>query len=86
MLRLTNRWWLPLVLPFSQKACRERDQYVMFPVRSVRSNASRFIHAIIRTSPLTWSCAITGTNPAPSNPTSASSMRMVVLFNFVVLH
>jgi hypothetical protein len=43
---------------------RERDQYTASPIRKVCSKASWFIHAIIKTSPLEASCAMTATKPS----------------------
>jgi hypothetical protein len=46
-------WTWPLVSPFTQIACRLRDQYVALPVLTVASRASRFAQATMRTVPST---------------------------------
>jgi len=72
---LTSRTRSPLPddSPLRQSAWRERLQNVASPVASVCSSASRLAQANIRIIPVRASCAITGTNPAASNETAASS-------------
>src|SRR5207302_11373039 len=57
----------PLESPLRHSSDRLRLQYTIRPSTSVRSSASRFAHASIRTSPLSASCVMTGIRPRSSN-------------------
>src|ERR1700739_809981 len=58
--------------PLNHRRWREREKYTARPVSTVFANASRFIHANIRTSLLDASCAITGTRPCAYHLTLSS--------------
>ena len=59
----------PLVSPFIHNFWRERLQKCVLPVATVFSSEARFIHAIIKTFPVSWSWTIAGTSPFSSNLT-----------------
>src|SRR3954471_2586806 len=56
-------WTCPLSSPLRHSLFRLRLKYTARPVRTVSSNASRFIQASISTSPVSASWATAGTSP-----------------------
>src|SRR5215212_7039213 len=56
-------WKWPLSSPFRHSLLRLRLKYTARPVRTVSSNASRFIQASISTCPVSASWATAGTSP-----------------------
>ena len=66
-------WRWPEVSPFCHSARRDRDQKWVSPVARVRSTASAFIHATMRTSPVSASWTTAGTRPFASKRSASEA-------------
>src|SRR5262249_43188004 len=85
-----TNWTWPDVPPFTQRCCRDRDQYVARPVVSVRWSASSSIQPTMSTSSVSY-CWITATmSPLASrlsrSATPGSSMRQLCLVTYPARH
>src|SRR5215213_3649247 len=81
-------WKWPLSSPLRHSLLRLRLKYTARPVRTVSSNASRFIHASMSTSPVSASWAMAGTSPpalSKSNIGCAPSRSVVVVIVIVAV-
>src|SRR4029078_6251380 len=67
----------PLVSPFRQSSCRERLQNTVRPSSIVSATDSRFIHAIIKTSPVSTSCTTAAISPRSSNVSASSATASI---------
>src|SRR3979490_2871870 len=71
---------LPEVAPLCPRSSRERLQHPVSPVSFVRSSASRFMYARVRTSPVRQSWTTHGTRPLESKRISSGSITRAILW------